>query len=117
MQRSAVLLVMLLAMLWQSVAMARGGSTVNVLADVQHAALHWQGASHQHHDDGSYHLDDSNESKQHVLSDHVNATTALLLTACHAFPPAGSVAPGGRLESAAPDPSLDDLLRPPRGRS
>ena len=48
---------MLLAMLWQSVALARVGSTVNVLVDLEQAALHWQDRtgqdrSHHHHDDG-----------------------------------------------------------------
>ena len=86
MRRSAILFFMLFAMLWQSVALARVGSTVNVLADLEHAALHWQEEGHHHHDDGSYHLDDSNDSAQHVLSDHVTATTALLVTVSHDFP-------------------------------
>jgi len=42
MRRVAVLLIVLIAMLWQSVAMARIGSNVNVLVDAEHAALHWQ---------------------------------------------------------------------------
>ena len=104
-------------MLWQSVALARVGSTVNVLADLEHAALHWQEEGHHHHDDGSYHLDDSNDSAHHVLSDHVTATTALLVTALHDFPPLGSAAPGGLHEPCVPDPTLDGLLRPPRSRS
>jgi hypothetical protein len=54
MRRSAVVFVVVFAMLWQSVAMARIGSTVNVLADLQHAALHWQEQSHHHHEDGTY---------------------------------------------------------------
>ena len=33
---------MLLAILLQSVAMGRVGSTVNPLADFEHATLHWQ---------------------------------------------------------------------------
>ena len=49
---------MLLAMLWQSVALARVGSTVNVLVDLEQAALHWQDKSpHHHHDDWSPHAD------------------------------------------------------------
>jgi hypothetical protein len=117
MHRAAVLLVMLFAMLWQSVALARVGSTVNVLADLEHAALHWQEQGHHHHEDGSYHLDDSKDSAQHVLGDHVTATTALLVTASHDFPPLGSAAPGGLHERLVPDPTLDGLLRPPRSRA
>ena len=117
MRLTAVLLVMLFAMLWQSVALARVGSTVNVLADLEHAALHWQEEGHHHHDDGSYHLDDSNASAQHVLSDHVSATAALMVAASHDFPPLGSAAPSGLHETRVPDPTLDGLLRPPRSRS
>jgi len=117
MRRAVVLLVMLFAMLWQSAALARVGSTVNVLADLEHAALHWQESGHHHHDDGSYHLDDSKESAQHVLSDHVTATTALLVTASHDFPLLGSAAPGGLHVRPVPDPALDGLLRPPRSRA
>ena len=117
MRRSAVLLVMLFAMLWQTVAVARAGSTMNALADLEHAALHWQEEGHHHHEDGSYHLDDSNASAQHVLSDHVSATTALMVTASHHFPPLGSAAPRCLHDTLVPNPTLDGLLRPPRPRS
>lgn len=108
---------MLLAMLWQSVALARPGSTVNVLADIEHAALHWQEEGHHHHDDGSFHLDDSQASTFHVLSDNLTATTALLPASPHHFPPCASARPGGLHDTPIPGPFLDGLLRPPRLRS
>jgi hypothetical protein len=114
MRRTAVLVFLLLAMLWQSAAYARAGSTVSVLADPDHAALHWLEKGHHHHDDGSYHLDDSKASAQHLLCDHVTATSALLLAASRDFPPLGSAAPTGRHERRVPDPPLEGLLRPPR---
>jgi hypothetical protein len=117
MYRFTVVLVMLLAMLGQSMALARAGSTANVLADLEHAALHWQEEGHHHHDDGSYHTDDSNESAQHVLSDHVSPTAALMVASSHDFPPLGSAAPGGLHKALVPDPTLDGLLRPPRSRA
>lgn len=117
MRHSAVLLAMLFAMLWQSVALARVGSTVNALVDLEHAALHWQEEGHHHHEDGSYHLDESNESAQHVLCDHVGASAALMMSSSHDFPLLGSTAPGTQHETLAPNPTLDGLLRPPRSRS
>lgn len=117
MSRAAVILVMLFAMLWQSVALARVGSTISVLADTEHAALHWQEKGHHHHDDGTYHLDDSKASAQHVVCDHVTATSALLLAASRNFPPLGSTAPTGPHERFVPDPPLEGLLRPPRSRA
>ena len=114
MRRTAILLTMLFAMLWQSVALARIGSPVNPLADLAHAALHWQGAGHHHHDDGSYQLDDSSESIQHVVTDHAGAPLALAPSPCHAVPSTGSATPVSLDNRAVPDPTLDGLLRPPR---
>ena len=117
MHRSAVLLVMLLALLWQSVALARAGSTVNALADLAHTALHWQAQGHHHHEDGSYHLDDSTESTQHVLIDPMSTTAALIGSSCQDVPPLGSAAPGGRHDTVVCSPPLDGLLRPPRSHA
>ena len=117
MSRTVVVLVTLFAMLWQSVALARIGSTVNVMADLEHAALHWQEEAHHHHQDGSYHLDDSKDSAQHVLCDHLAAVSALLVTSAHDFPSLGSAAPGGQHQRFGSDPTLDGLLRPPRSRA
>jgi hypothetical protein len=104
-------------MLWQSVALARVGSTVNALVDMQHTALHWQDEGHHHHEDGSYHLDDSPESAQHVIGDHMSASAALLVSASQDFPRLGSAAPGGLQPASVSDPALEGLLRPPRFRS
>jgi hypothetical protein len=117
MRRSAILLVMLFAMLWQSVAMARIGSTVNALSDLEHVTLHLLGEAHHHHEDGSYHQDDSKESMQHVVTDHLNASLALAASSSHDFPPLGSAVPGGLREAAVPEPDIEGPLRPPRFRS
>ena len=117
MHRRAVLLVVLFAMFWQTVAMARAGSTVNALADMEHTALHWLEEGHHHHEDGSYHLDDSKESVQHMLCDHSCATAALLVSSSRDFPPLGSAAPGGPHTAPVADPDPEGLLRPPRCRA
>ena len=117
MKRSAILFVMLFAMLWQALALARVGSTAKVLADPAHTALHWQEESHHHHDDGSYHLDDSNDSAQHMVSDHASTTAALMVAVSNHFLASGSTAPRSVHATAVPDPTLDGLLRPPRSHS
>ena len=43
-------------MLWQSVALARAGITVEAMADVQHTV---QDQDQGHHDVGSFHLGDT----------------------------------------------------------
>ena len=108
---------MLLAMFWQSLAVAGLGTTGNALADPAHATLHWQEEGHHHHDDGSYHQDDSTESVQHGLTDHLNPTLALAAPSSRGFLPAGCAAPPGRHETLVPHPILDGLLRPPRSRA
>lgn len=114
MRRSSIVVVMLFALLWQSLAMARIGSTVNALHDLGHAALHWQEEAHHHLADGSYQVDDSSESTQHVAMDHQNVSMALMAASAHDFLRLGAGAPAGVHEAPAPDPALDGLLRPPR---
>ena len=105
---------MLIALLWQSVALARVGSTVNPLVDLEHATLHWQEKAHHHNADGSLHLDDSRESVQHVVIDHLNASLDMVADFSHGFLPLGSAAPDGLHGRPVPNPALDGLLRPPR---
>lgn len=117
MPRLFVLVALLMALMWQSVAMARVGSSVNVLADAAHAALHWHGEGHHHHDDGTYHVGDGVDSAQHVASDHLSATMALLVSAACGMPAPESTPPITGHLAPAPDPTLDGLLRPPRTRA
>lgn len=114
MRRSAVLLIVLFAMLWQSVTLAPPGSTVNVLTDIEHAALHWHDEGHHHQDDGSILLDSSRASTVHLLTDHLAVTTALLPAMPHHFPPSANLRPLSLHDGQVPDPFLDGLLRPPR---
>ncbi|MBA4261576.1 MAG: hypothetical protein C0443_06015 [Comamonadaceae bacterium] len=114
MRRYTVIFVTLFAMLWQSVALARVGSMVAPLADRVHASLHWQEEGHHHHEDGRYHLDDSSESVQHLLTDHLSTAAELMVAASPGFLPLGSVAPDDLYEAPVPNPASDGLLRPPR---
>ena len=117
MRRSAVLLVMLFYMLLQAMALAQPTSTVNLLADLEHAAMHWEDEPHHHHDDGSYHRDDSQASKFHVFSDQLTVATALLPASSQNLLPIASARPCCHRSVSVPDPFLDGLLRPPRLRS
>jgi hypothetical protein len=114
MRRPVVLLLVMFAMLWQSVALLRPGSTVSTRADLVHAALHWQEEAHHHHHDGTWHLDDTQASTLHVHADHVTTTTALLPAMSHHFPPSAAARPGSLHDGPLPEPFLDGPLRPPR---
>ncbi len=108
---------MLFAMLWQSLAMARIGSTVNPWADLEHAALHWKAEAHHHHADGAHHVDASKESAKHMVAENLSASLAMQVLLPHDLLPPGSIAPTGRHEISVPHPILDGLLRPPRSRA
>lgn len=117
MRRPLVLSLVLFAMFWQTLAFAHAGSAVHALADMEHTALHWQKQAHHHHEDGSVHLDDSFESVQHALGEHLGSSAALPESASHHFPPSGSAAPVGLNRATVPEPDAEGLLRPPRSHS
>lgn len=112
-KRAGIVVVLLAALLWQALALARPGAMANPFADIGHAALHWGEEGHHHHDDGSYHVDDSDESTRHLLADHVNGTVLTFDTAM-AQPHLQADSPAERAARAGPHPFLDGLLRPPR---
>jgi hypothetical protein len=116
-RRSVTVLVVLLAVLWQSVSLARAGLTVDALGDLKHAMLHWHGTAHHHHGDGSFHLDDSRESLEHVVTDLLGVPLlATTVPTQHGVLSMASVAPGPRSEPPVPQRPPDGLLRPPRPR-
>ncbi|WP_287369162.1 hypothetical protein [Thauera sp.] len=117
MRRLLVLFVTLISLLCQSMAVARADSASTSPSDLEHSSLHWQATGHHHHHDGSFHQDQSDESLQHVSSDHIGGHLELLGSISHALPPAGSVLPSEWHDAAAPDPFPDGLLRPPSPRS
>ncbi len=114
MLRVLVLIVFLIASSWQSAALARVGSSVVGLADVQHTQLHAQQIAHQHHDDGSYQVDNSLEAAQHVMLDHLNPSAALGSLCSTGLHSSGGGAMGSLDAVFLARPSLDGLFRPPR---
>lgn len=113
MQRTAILVFVVLVMLWQSVDPVRAGASPDRVADLQHAVLHWQDEAHHHHDDGGFHLDDSEDSVRHVMADNANASALLP----HVAPRIPDFGPGElrvREPRAGPYPYLDGPIRPPR---
>lgn len=112
-----MLAVVLFAVLWQSVAMACPGSTVHVVSDIAHAAIHWQDEGHHHRDDRTGTLDEPAASAQKLVADHFSTCAELVTAAGHAFPPSTPLLPHGLRKGPAPAPFLDGLLRPPRHRA
>lgn len=113
MVRLVVLVTLILSMVGQAASFARSDLASGDLADLHHASLHWHGQEHHHHDDGSYQLDGSPESMQHVASDLVSPI-ALAPSDRPALVRTTGALPGNRPEVDSQAPYLDGLLRPPR---
>jgi hypothetical protein len=107
-------LILALALAWQSLALGRAGSSINVLLDAAHAALHWHGIGHHHHDDGSVQLDESPDASRHVLTDHAGGIAGLPAAQPRALEPVASTAPRGLPADAGPPPFLEGPLKPPQ---
>jgi hypothetical protein len=112
--RLLTLIALIACLLWQSQAVAHAAVAPQGDGDLAHAILHWSDEAHHHHD-GDIHLDDSDESVSHVMSDHLGGAAAVLPSCA---PSLGKFSPGEALPLGAqdqlPSPFLDGLLRPPR---
>jgi hypothetical protein len=101
-----------MALVGQSFASARIAGPFSQDGGLEHVLLHAQGEAHHHHDDGSFHLDDSSESVVHVALDQGSSTAAspdgssALPVTAHALP--------AHEPRAGPAPFLEGPLRPPR---
>lgn len=95
---------------------AAGQLLIMAKHDGSHALAHMAGEGHHHHDDGSLHVDDSDESVQHLHADDCIHSPALLTAtiAFEPFPAAVATVPDGWGTSLAPPPFLEGPRRPPR---
>lgn len=83
--------------------------------DESHVVTHWLDEAHHHHEDGSFHEDDSDESVRHLLADCHLSSASLLPGELNWLPSArfaqGPPALPSRLH---PAPFLEGPHRPPR---
>jgi hypothetical protein len=117
MRRSYTALLALFAILWQAAQIGHAAGFVGAPGEADHTALHWAGQGHHHHDDGSYHADDSFESAQHLLADFVSGCPALPTAFAH--PDASIIANSLHDVDASDEPQAcpEVPLEPPRSRS
>lgn len=104
---------MVVSVLWQSVAMAGLAPAAQATTDSAHRLLHWQGKAHHHHE-SNITVDDSHESTHHVALD--DGAQALALTSNFAVPQVLiEHAPLPTFtRTGIPSPELTGLERPPR---
>ncbi len=114
------LVVLVLAILLPCYGFAAVGQSLAVTVamaddDHGHAAAHLTQEAHHHDDDGSFHVDDSAESQQHLHADAWAASPALLAAGV-TLPQVSErfLTPRSWAESPPPVPFLEGLRRPPR---
>lgn len=106
--------VVLVSVLFQSIASAHQRLDVHAGNDLAHAMLHWDSEAHHHHEDGSLHHDDSDASLDHLNAEAAWSLAGLASADLFALPPVAPVAAIAFLNSAPPSPILEGLRRPPR---
>lgn len=103
-----------LSLLSQGLAVVNLGVRASAPSDLMHHVLHWLGEAHHHHDDGSWQVDESAASSQHVAGDHLSHPVGLCHTGETLAAVMGGSVPSHTPSLGLPQPHLDGLLRPPR---
>ena len=115
MRKAPIIFLLLIALLWQTVAMAHVGFGRDHGSGAAHVALHLEEEPHHHHDDGSFHQDSSDESVKHVYADgYANTAGFVPAHTPDVQVDARSVAQLSGAPAAHDSPVLEGPRRPPR---
>jgi hypothetical protein len=115
MRKAACVFVLIAAICFQGVALAKQVLAWDRSGDAAHSLLHADGVAHHHDEDGAVHKDTSPKSKQHVQNDGCASVAGLLpsgtsaVVALNPSPPHADIARDGH-----GTPFLEGLKRPPR---
>ncbi len=115
MSRSLRALILLTALLWQSMAMFGSVTVAQRAGELEHMAVHFQDAQHHHHADQALHMDDDNGGGgvQHLHADAGTNTAGLLTTALPVLARIRSMSPLETIHAIWLSPTLEGPLRPP----
>ena len=112
-RRLAMFFVML-SVFWQALAVAGQMPVFASHEALEHAAMHLQEEGHHHHDDGAVELDESSDSKLHMMVDGMPSAALEVFALSVPAPDWGSSPPSPALDSILPYPILEGLPRPPK---
>ena len=110
-------ILLLLIISWQFLSMASPLALSERSQDFTHVALHWQNDGHHHHDDQSFHVEDSDDASQTAQHQHVDSsikTVCLLTMDCFLIPRTLAAPPSMLVAPLGSPPFLEGPLRPPR---
>lgn len=108
---------LLIILSWQFLSIASPLAVSQRSQDFTHVALHWQNDGHHHHDDQSFHVEDSDDASQTVQHQHVDSsikTVCLLTMDCFSIPQSIAALPSMLVAPLGSPPFLEGPLRPPR---
>ena len=107
-------LVLLIVILWQSIAMLGPVILAQRAGELEHMAVHVQDANHHHHADHVMHLDDDSGAVQHLHADTGNSATGLLTSFARSIVQSSSLLALEARQTVWRSPSLEGPLRPPK---
>ena len=108
------IVLILVAMLWQAVAMLSPNYVAQRSGEMTHWVVHAQDANHHHHhDDRSLHMDDSGGSVVHSHADGSLTAAGLLTASQEGLPVLPPEAPAAVDVLPFEPPFIEGLLRPP----
>ena len=106
--------ILLLVLLWQSMAMLGPVTLAQQVGEIEHLAVHGQDNSHHHHADHALHMDDVNDvAVQHFHADSGSNIAGLLRTLLPVVSPIRSMSPPETSHVIWLSPTLEGPLRPP----
>lgn len=117
MNRTLRSLLLIFAILWQSMAMLSPISIEKIAASIDNSVMHTLEATHHHHDDASAHIEDTAEGLHHQHADSGISTLGLLSTITLTLSLTAPQAFVAALSTTRSSPTLEGLLRPPRLQS
>jgi hypothetical protein len=114
MTRRLAMFFVMLSVFWQALAVAGQMPVFASHEALEHAAMHLQEEGHHHNDDGAVELDESSDSKLHMMANGMPSAAVEAFTLSVPAPDWGSSPPSAALDSILPHPILEGLRRPPR---
>ena len=113
MSRGFRALILLIVLLWQSMAMFGSVTVAQRAGELEHMAVHCQDAQHHHHADQALHMDDDGAGLQHLHADAGTNTAGLLTTVIPALARIRSMSPPETTHAIWLSLTLEGPLRPP----
>ena len=113
MSRSLRALILLVVLLWQSMAMLGPVTVAQRAGELEHLAVHSQDTNHHHHADHALHMEDDDSLVQHLHADSGTNTAGLLTSLAPVVARIRSMSPPETSHVIWRSPTLEGPLRPP----